>query len=57
MPDTYQWGHLKNKVYTTNPQTLEEFKQVSDVEIDSISEDELMHVNAYFLKKMPTMCG
>ena len=44
-------GHLKDKVYATNPQTLEELKTSIRREIDSISEDDLMHVNAHFLKR------
>ena len=54
--DFYLWRHLKNKVYATNPHTLEELKADIRSEIDSISEDELMCVNAHFLKKMPEMC-
>ena len=37
--------HMKNKVYATNPHTLE-VKASIRREIDSISEDELMRVNA-----------
>ena len=43
-------GHLKNKVYATNPHTLEELKVSTRREIDYISEIELMHINTYFLK-------
>ena len=49
--------HMKNNVYATNLDTLEELKPSIVREIDSISEDELMHVNAHFLKKMQGMCG
>ena len=44
------WGHLKNKVYATNPHTLEELKANVTREIDSISEGELIRVKAHFLK-------
>ena len=43
-------GHLKNKVYATNPQTLEELKASISYEINCISEIELILVNAQFLK-------
>ena len=42
---------MKNKVYAKNPHTLEELKANIRREIYSISEDELMCVNAHFLKK------
>ena len=48
--DFYVWGHLKNKVYATNHHTLEELKASIRREIDCISEIELIHVNAHFLK-------
>ena len=44
-------GHFKNKVYSTNHHTLEELKASIWREIDSISKDELMRVNAHFLKR------
>ena len=46
----YLWGHLKNKVYATNPHTLEELKASIRCEIDCIPEIEIMRVNAHFLK-------
>ena len=42
----YLWGHLKN-----NPHTLEELKANIRREIDYISEIELIHVKARFLKR------
>lgn len=42
---------VKNKVYGTNPHTLEELKENIWREIDSNSKDELMHVNESFLKR------
>ena len=44
-------GHLKNKVYATNPHTLEKLKASIRREIDCISEIELTHVNAHFLTR------
>ena len=42
----YLWGHLKN-----NPHTLEELKASIRHEIDCISEIEIIHVKARFLKR------
>ena len=49
--DFYLWGNLKNKVYKTNPHTLDELKQNIRTEINAISEAELMSVNANFLRR------
>lgn len=49
--DFYLWGNLKNKVYASNPHTLEELKQNIRREVEAISVDELMRVNANFLKR------
>ena len=38
-------------MYATYPHTLEELKTIIRREIDSNSEDELMRVNAHFLKR------
>ena len=38
-------------MYATNPHTLKELKASIRREIDSILEDELMRVNAHFLKR------
>ena len=46
----YSWGNLKNKVYKTNPHTLDELKQNIRTEINAISEAELMRVNVNFLR-------
>ena len=46
--DFYLWSNLKNKVYKTNPHTLDELKQNIRTEI---SEAELMRVNANFLRR------
>ena len=45
-------GHLKNKVYATNPTHYKNWNQVSSIrrEIGCISETEWIHVNAHFLK-------
>ena len=43
--------NLKNKVYITNPHTLDELKQNIRKEINVISEAELMRVNANFLRR------
>lgn len=49
--DFYLWGNLKNKVYKSNPHTLEELKQNIRTEINAISEAELLRVNGNFLKR------
>ena len=49
--DFYLWRRLENKVYATNPHTLEELKASIMREIYSISEIELIRVNANFLKR------
>ena len=49
--------YLQNKVYGTNLHILEELKASIRCETDCISEDEPVHVNAHFPKKMPEMCG
>ena len=45
------WGNLKNKVYKTNPHTLDELTPNIRTEINAISEAELMRVNANFLRR------
>ena len=45
------------KIKIANPQTLEELKANIRREIGCISEFELIHINAHFIKKMPVMCG
>ena len=47
----FLWGHLKNKVYATNPHTLEELKESIRREIDYILETELIRVNVHFIKR------
>ena len=49
--DFYLWGNLKNKVYKTNPHTLDELKQNIRTQINAILQAELMRVNAYFLRR------
>ena len=41
-------GYLKYKIYAINPHVLHELKASIRRDIDCISEDELMHVNAHF---------
>ena len=48
--DFYLWGNLRNKVYKTNPHTLDELKENIRTE-NAISEAELMGVNANFLRR------
>ena len=43
------WGHLKNKVYASNPHILEELKDYIRTEINLITEQQLMRVNQSFL--------
>ena len=47
----YLWGYLKYKIYAINPQVLQELKAGIRRGIDCILEDELMHVNAHFLRR------
>ena len=49
--DFYLWGNVKNKVYKTNPHTLDKLKQNIRTEINAISEAELMRVNANFPRR------
>ena len=49
--DFYLQGHLKNKVFATNYHILEELKASIKHEIASISEIELIRVNAHFRKR------
>ena len=44
-------GYLKYRMYAMNPHILQELKASIRREIDCISEDELIHVNVYFLKR------
>lgn len=43
--DFYLWGTLKNKVYASNPHTLQELKDSITREIQAISQHELLRVN------------
>ena len=52
--DFYLWGMLKNKVYKTNPHTLNELKENIQTTIRSIMVEELVHVNNNFLKRCET---
>ena len=47
----YLWGYLKYKMYAMNPHILQELKANIRREIGCISEDELMHVYAHFVKR------
>ena len=49
--DFYLWGHLKNKVYATNPHTLEELKESIRCEIDCISGNSINSCKCTFPKK------
>ena len=49
--DFYVWGNLKNKVNRTNPHTIDEVKDIIIREIAVISKNELMCVNADFLRR------
>ena len=52
----YLWGHLKNKVYATNPYTLEEMKASIRHEIDYFG-NWINLCKCTFPKQMPEMCG
>jgi hypothetical protein len=45
IPDFFLWGHLKNRVYATGPQTLDELKVKIENEIKSISSETLIKVS------------
>jgi hypothetical protein len=45
IPDFFLWGHLKNRVYATGPQTLDELKVKIENEIKNISSETLIKVS------------
>ena len=54
--DFYLWGHLKIKVYATNPHILEELKASIRSEIDYF-ENWINPCKCTFHKNVPEMCG
>jgi hypothetical protein len=46
------WGHLKNKVYSSNPQTLEELKLNIQNEIQKITPETLERVSDNMIKRV-----
>jgi hypothetical protein len=52
IPDFFLWAHLKNNVYATNPQTLEELKINIENEIKKISVETLERVSENMIKRV-----
>jgi hypothetical protein len=51
-PDFFLWAHLKNNVYSTNPQTIEELKINIENEIKKISVETLERVSDNMIKRV-----
>jgi hypothetical protein len=52
IPDFFLWAHLKNNVYATNPQTLEELKINIENEVKKISVETLERVSENMIKRV-----
>ncbi len=51
-PDFFLWAHLKNNVYATNPQTIEELKINIENEIKKINVETLERVFDNMIKRV-----
>ena len=51
-PDFFLWGHLKGRVYSTNPQTIQEIKRNVERETRQIDGDVLKRVIANFTRRL-----
>jgi len=50
--DFFLWGHLKNRVYATGPQTLDELKANIENEIRNISSETLIRVSDNMIRRV-----